>query len=308
MDLALRGSFEPHSAAPARLHPIVLVTGGSRGIGLALARGFAARGYNIFIVARNGEQLRAAASDIETEFGVLVRHAACDLAEPNGADAIVAKLAGAGVYADILVNCAGVAVAGDFIGNDARRAHATLALNVKAATDLMYACLPGMVARRRGGVLNVASLAGMMPMPFCALYGATKSYLIALSRAVATEVAGSGVNVSVLAPGFVDTDFFARNLETDRRSTALLPALSTEAVAHTAINGFLAGQTVITPGVLGTLCRLGTMLLPYGVLAPFVGRAVRTLSRDAWRDGERGPERGVAQGGTLKESRQAEAF
>jgi hypothetical protein len=264
-----------------------------------LARGFAARGHDLFIVARTAEQLRAAADATEAEFGVTVGYAACDLTAPGAVDSILATLAEAGLYVDILVNCAGIAVAGDFIANNARQARATLDLNVKVTTELMYACLPGMVTRGRGGVLNVASLAGMMPVPFCALYGATKSYLIALSRAVATEMAGSGVNVSVLAPGFVDTDFFARNMEADHHSTALLPALSAKAVAHTAINGFFAGQTVITPGILGSLCRLGTMLLPYRLLAPFVGRAVRGLSLAASPNERRAQDRVLHQRRTL---------
>jgi short-subunit dehydrogenase len=115
----------------------------------------------------------------------------------------------------------------------------------------MQACLPGMMARRRGGVLNVASLVGMTPMPYLALYGATKSYLVALSRAVASEAAGAGVTVSVLLPGPVDTGFFARNLHADAERTGFLPGLSPETVAGVAIEGFLARERVITPGMLG---------------------------------------------------------
>jgi short-subunit dehydrogenase len=137
----------------------------------------------------------------------------------------------------------------------------------------------------------VASLAGMTPMPYLALYGATKSYLIALSRAVATEVAGTGVTVSVLLPGPVDTGFFAQSLQASERRTALLPALSPEAVARTAIDGYLAGQTVITPGLLGSLCRLGLKLLPYQVLAPFVGRALRRPPARGSARARRGPVR-----------------
>jgi short-subunit dehydrogenase len=130
-----------------------------------------------------------------------------------------------------------------------------------------------MVARGRGGVLNVASLAGLLPMPYLALYGATKSYLVALSRAVASELAGTGVTVSVLLPGPVDTSFFDDNI--DQLGAGLLPALPAEAVALAAIDGHLAGQTVITPGILGGLARLGLKLLPYRLLAPFVTRALR---------------------------------
>jgi short-subunit dehydrogenase len=118
----------------------------------------------------------------------------------------------------------------------------------------------------------------MMPMPHLALYGATKAYLVALSRAVATEMAGTGVTVSVLLPGPVDTDFLARNMRVDQARLALLPALSADAVAHTAIEGFLAGQTVITPGFLGSLWRLGAKLLPYRVLAPVAGNVLRGLA------------------------------
>jgi short-subunit dehydrogenase len=261
--------------APADKRPVVLVTGGSKGIGLALARSFAARGHDLFLTARDPLGLQEAAAPIAEEFAVSAGHASCDLARPGAVRGILEAVDAAGWYVDILVNCAGAAVSGGFAGNDAAEARATRTLNIEAATDLMYACLPGMLARGRGGVLNVASLAGMMPMPYLALYAATKSYLIALSRAVATEVAGTGVTVSVLLPGPVDTGFFAHNLEADERRVGLLPGLSPEAVARTAIEGYLAGQTVITPGVLGSICRLGLKLIPYHVLAPLVGRVLR---------------------------------
>ena len=278
--MAITTGEAPGRAPPDR-RPVVLVTGGSRGIGLALARGFAARGHDLFLIARDGEHLHQAAAAITAQFGVRVGIAPCDLAQPGEVPRMLAALDAASCAVDILVNCAGVAASGSFIDNDATAARMMRTLNIEVATDLMHACLPAMVARGRGGVLNVASLAGMTPMPYLALYGATKSYLIALSRAVATEVAGTGVTVSVLLPGPVDTGIFAQSLQASERRTALLPALSPEVVARTAIEGYLAGQTVITPGLLGSLCRLGLKLLPYQVLAPFVGRALRGSSAAA---------------------------
>jgi short-subunit dehydrogenase len=266
----------PEAAKTPR--PVVLVTGGSRGIGLALAKGFAARGYELFLIARDAHRLHAAAVAIERQFRVSVGHTPCDLTRVGAADGILAELAQAGRYVDVLVNCASISAPGDFAGCDLRAARSALALNIRATTDLMHLSLAGMMERRRGGVLNVASLAGMMPMPHLALYGATKAYLVALSRAVATEVAGTGVTVSVLLPGPVDTDFLARNMQVDQARLALLPALSADAVAHTAIEGFLAGQTVITPGFLGSLWRLGAKLLPYRVLAPVAGNVLRGLA------------------------------
>lgn len=274
----LRGRMASASSVTsrgARLRPVVLITGGSRGIGLALALGFAARGHDVFLAARDGAALEAAAAAIAARHDVGVEHAACDLARPGAAQRLLGAVAASGCYVDILVNCAGTAVSGGFCGNDAAAVRFMRTLNIEVATDLMHACLPGMLARGRGGVVNVASLAGMAPMPNLALYGATKSYLIALSRAVATEVAGTGVTVSVLLPGPVDTGFLDGTLQADARRVGLLPALSAEIVAHAAVEGHLAGQTVITPGLLGCICRLGLKLLPYPLLAPLLARVLR---------------------------------
>jgi hypothetical protein len=179
---------EAPGRAPPDMRPVVLVTGGSRGIGLALARGFAARGHDLFLIARDAERLHAAAIAIGTQSGVRVGHAPCDLAQPGAVPGLLAALDASGCTVDILVNCAGVAASGRFIDNDAAAARTMRSLNIAAATDLMHACMPAMVARGRGGVLNVASLAGMTPLPYLALYGATKSYLIALSRAVRSSI------------------------------------------------------------------------------------------------------------------------
>ena len=257
----------------------MLVTGGSRGIGLALAHGFAARGHDVVLVARDAERLQRAAAAIAAAHGVSAEHLACDLAEPHAVADLMAAIDDAGCCVDILVNCAGVGTSGAFAQNDAAQVRAALRLNMDAATALMRACLPGMVARGRGGVLNVASLAGMLPMPYLALYGATKSYLVALSRAVASEVAGTGVTVSVLLPGPVDTGFFAHNMHADAERTGPLPGLSPQTVARTAIDGFLARQTVITPGMLGWLSRLGLKLLPQRMLVAFVRPILRRRAR-----------------------------
>jgi uncharacterized protein len=274
-------AMTPRSVARAP-RPIVLVTGGSRGIGLALARGFAARGHDLILVARDAERLQRAATAIAAAHGVSVEHVSCDLAEPDAVARLMAAIAAAGCYVDILVNCAGVGASGAFTGSDPSQIRTALHLNIDAATALMHACLPDMMARRSGGVLNVASLAGMLPMPYLALYGATKSYLVALSRAVAWEVAGTGVTVSALVPGPVDTGFFAHNMHADRQRTGKIPGLSPEVVARTAIEGYLAGQTVITPGMLGWLCRLALKLLPRRIPAAFVrGIMRRSLSAQA---------------------------
>jgi short-subunit dehydrogenase len=270
---------------------VVLVTGGSRGIGLALARAFAARGHELVLVARNAGDLERAAEAIRAEHGVAVTPLPFDLTTEGAARGVLAAIDAAGGYVDTLVNCAGIGVSGAFAESAADEVRGAISVNIESATTLMQACLPGMVARGRGGVLNVASLAGLLPMPRLALYGATKSYLVALSRAVAAELAGSGVTVSVLLPGPVDTSFFARNSSAEAKHTSLLPGLSADAIAEIAIGGYLARQTVITPGMLAALCRVGLKLLPTRMLASLVrgtlGAADRASSSDTARSSPR---------------------
>src|SRR5258705_1839582 len=139
------------TSAERELRPIVLVTGGSRGIGLALAHGFAARGRDLILVARDGERLQRAAGAIAAANGVSVEHIACDLAAPDAVSRLMDTVSAAGCYVNILVNCAGIGASGTFTGDDPRQIATTLHLNIEAATGIMQACLPGMVARRPGG-------------------------------------------------------------------------------------------------------------------------------------------------------------
>ncbi|HZT49152.1 MAG TPA: SDR family NAD(P)-dependent oxidoreductase [Hyphomicrobiaceae bacterium] len=273
-----RARHAARAGEPLGRRPVVLVTGGSRGIGLALARGFAARGHELVLVARNARDLERAAAAIRAEHAVAVTPLPFDLTGEGAARGVLAAIDAVGGYVDTLVNCAGVGASGAFAESAADEVRGAIGVNIEAATTLMQACLPGMVARGRGGVLNVASLAGLLPMPRLALYGATKSYLVALSRAVASELAGSGVTVSVLLPGPVDTSFFPRNLSAVAGHTSLLPGLSPDTIAEIAIGGYLARQTVITPGMLAALCRVGLKLLPARMLSSLVHRTLGAAS------------------------------
>jgi short-subunit dehydrogenase len=142
------GPGAPSIHPDRELTPVVLVTGGSRGIGLALARTFAGRGYDLMLVARGLERLQRVAEKIAAEFGVSVEAIACDLARAQGATELVEAVGAKGRYIDILVNCAGVGTAGPFERNTPAQVHTALHLNIDAATALMRACLPDMVARR----------------------------------------------------------------------------------------------------------------------------------------------------------------
>lgn len=255
-------------AAVAALRPAVVVTGGSSGIGLALAQRFAATGETVVLVARDGVRLAAVARSIAP--AASVDWLALDVTQGDAFERLTAGLRERGLYLDVLVNNAGLGLAGDFAAQDVAGIDALVQLNMAAPTRLMRAALPDMLARGRGGILNVASLGGYAPGPGQAAYYASKAYLISLSEAVAAEVAGRGVRVTVLAPGPVDTQFHARMGAQDARYRWMLPALSAEATARAGVSGYRLGWRVVVPGLVPKVLMLGQRLLPHPVLVPVV--------------------------------------
>jgi NADP-dependent 3-hydroxy acid dehydrogenase YdfG len=179
-------------AAYAGLRPFTVVTGGSEGIGLALARRFAGAGNDVLLVARRPEPLIAAAERIRAESRVEVATASIDITRPDAIGALEAALAARGAYADILVNSAGIGLAGQFGEQSPETLAQLLDLNVRALTTLSRHFLAGMRVRGRGGILNLASLGGYAPGPHQAAYYASKAYVLSLSEAVAAETAGEG--------------------------------------------------------------------------------------------------------------------
>src|SRR3954469_20394085 len=187
-----------------------LITGASGGIGLELARVFAAHGYDLVLVARSGGKLEELAAELRTGHGIAARVIAKDLARPESPEDLARELEAAGVTVDVLINNAGFATFGPFVAADLHAELEELQLNVVTLTHLTKKLLPGMVARRRGGVLNVASTAAFQPGPFMAIYYATKAYVLSFSEALAEELAGTGVSVTALCPGPTATGFQQR--------------------------------------------------------------------------------------------------
>ena len=197
-------------AAYAGLRPMVVVTGGSEGIGLALARRFAAAGNDLILVARRPEPLREAADRIRAEFKVEAVAVPVDVTSPERYRAIEAALAAQRAYADVLVNSAGMGLAGPFHDQAPEAIMQLIDLNVRALTALTRHFLTGMLVRGRGGILNLASLGSYAPGPNQGVYYASKAYVLSLSEAIAAETAGLGVRITALAPGPVNTGFHAR--------------------------------------------------------------------------------------------------
>lgn len=250
--------------------PVVVVTGGSEGIGLAIARRFAAQGRDIVLVARRIAPLQAAAEAIARDFGRKAWPLALDVTRDDAPEEIARLLEGAGLYADVLVNSAGIGQSGPFAAASADEMKALLELNIVALSRLMRRFLPEMLVRGQGGVLNVASLGGLAPGPNQAVYYASKAYVIALTEAVAHEVRGQGVRISVVAPGPVETAFHARMGAEGARYRRLMPADRPEVVARSAVRWFGLGRRVIVPGLASSCLAVAMRYVPHGVVVPIV--------------------------------------
>lgn len=257
-------------AAVAGLRPATVITGGSEGVGLALARHFAEKGNAVVLVARDEARLAAAAKAVVPEGAPPAVTLAHDIARPDTPAMLDWTLAANGLYLDILVNNAGIGLSGRLDGMAPEEVDRLIATNVAALTRLMMHALPGMRARARGGVLNLASLGGAMPGPYQAAYYASKAYVMSLTEAAAVEMAGQGVRLTVVAPGPVETAFHAKMNAERSLYRLFVPPLSADHVARSAVRGFVLGRRVVVPGVTNTVLYYLSRVMPHTVLLPIM--------------------------------------
>jgi uncharacterized protein len=256
-------------AAYADLRPMVVVTGGSEGIGYELARRFAAAGNDVMLLARRAEPLERAAAAIRATFKVEAVAVPADVTAPDAAAIIDRALAHHHAYADVLVNSAGIGLAGPFHAQAPEDVMRLVDLNVRALTALTHSYLGGMRQRGRGGILNLASLGGYTPGPYQAAYYASKAYVISLTEAIAAETAGEGVRVCVLAPGPVQTAWHDRAGAGAAFYRYLLPS-SAASVARAGYLGYALGLRVVVPGLLSPFLALALRLMPHTITVPIV--------------------------------------
>ena len=230
--------------------PTALVTGASSGIGLELATLLARGRHDLVVVARSRDRLEAIAAGLREEFGVMVTVLAKDLAAPAAPAEIARELSGSGTVLDILVNNAGLGVYGPFAKTPLQKELETIQVNVVALTHLTKLFLPGMLERRRGRILNVASTAAFQPGPLMAVYYATKACVLSFSEALANETAGTGVTVTTLCPGPTLTEFQSR---AGFGNVPLLKSplvMSAAEVARAGYEGMMRGQRLVIPGAI----------------------------------------------------------
>jgi short-subunit dehydrogenase len=244
---------------------VAVVTGASSGIGEAIARRLARDRHDLVLVARRAERLQALANELSATHGVTAVALACDLGRPEGPPALVADLARRGLEVGWLVNNAGIGTFGRFHELPVDGELAEIRLNVEAPVALTGLLVPGMVARRNGVVVNVASVAGFAPMGLNATYSATKAFLIAFSEALAVDLEGTGVRVLCVCPGFTRTEFQAvAGIDTSR-----IPAfawMDAGEVAEQAVAA-VGKQTVVVNGLLNRIMAAGLRLAPRSLVA-----------------------------------------
>jgi hypothetical protein len=250
----------------------VLITGGSSGIGLALATRYAADGYNLVLVGRSEPRLAEVAHELRH---VRVDTIVADLATPEGARVVAAAVEQRGLSVDILVNNAGAGLHGAFAGTPLERELELVQLNVASVIQLTKALLPGMLSRGRGHVVNIASVAAFLPGPFQSVYYATKAFVLSFSEALAEELRSSAVGVTAVCPGPTTTGFHAAALV--RRARPFRPGyfLTARAVAEATVRGVRRNRRVVVPGLKHRLLVLAIQLAPRRLVAWASGVAGR---------------------------------
>ena len=268
-----RRHWQPDPETLARLGgsaPATVITGASKGLGRALADAFAGDGNRLVLVARNVGPLEQAALEIAARGAAAPLVVAVDVADPDAMAHIRSALDAQGLYLDVLVNCAGIGQAGLLAEADPTRIEALLALNVAALTRLTRAALPDMLLRGRGGVLNIASLGGLLPGPGQATYYASKAYVVSLTEAIAEECRGQGVRIAVAAPGPIDTRFHDRMGAGGAFYRYGGLCMRPERVAWWIRLGYRLGATVILPGVGPFLLWPFARFVPHAITAPLM--------------------------------------
>jgi short-subunit dehydrogenase len=259
------------------MQPVTLITGASAGIGTALAHTFAAHGHTLLLVARRESRLAALADAIAAKGHPKPFFLPIDLGRTDAVERLGDVMVMLGLEPEIVVNNAGFGLLGAAAALDHAEQLAMVDLNVRALTELSLAFVEGL-ERRRGGILNVASVAGFLPGPRMAVYHATKAYVLSFSEALHHELAPRGVRVSVLCPGPVPTEFQARAGISATGSPSWL-TLSADEVAEAGYRGLEAGRRVVVPGFGNRLVTAFTRFVPRPLLLNATDRHQRGRRR-----------------------------
>ena len=249
---------------------VTLITGASAGIGMELARIFAAKGHRVALTARRADRLNQLAGEIIAAGGAQPIVISCDLEQADACDTIEGALAAAGVEVEYLINNAGFGVFGRAVKRDRNDQLGMIAVNIRALTDLTLRFADQLI-RNRGGILNLGSIAGFLPGPGMAVYYASKAYVLSFSEAMRRELAPQGVRVTVVCPGPVLTEFQIRAGFSPGVDSAILNVPAAE-VARQGYEGLMANKRAVLPGLGIKMVPFLLRLFPRSFVLAAVGR------------------------------------
>lgn len=245
--------------------PVALITGASAGLGAEFARQLSNRGLKLVLAARRKDRLEALAEELGN-----TRVVAIDLSEAGSANRLLAEIEAAGEHVDLLVNNAGFGLKGRLAELDAARQGQMIDLNIGALTDLCRAVAPGMIERKAGGILNVASTAAFQPGPGMAVYFATKAYVLSLTEALHEELKRHGIKVSALCPGPTRTEFGAVAGFGDKGAFDRYSA-DAPSVVRAGLDGLDKNRAVVVPGLLNKVGAASTRFVPRSLVRKIAG-------------------------------------
>jgi len=244
-----------------------LITGASGGIGAELARIFAAHKHDLVLVARTEDKLQSLSGELSRAHGIQSRVLAADLTDPAAPPRLFQDLSGQGMVIDTLVNNAGFGARGAYAEIDYEIEARMIQLNIAALAHLTRLFLPGMLARRSGRILNVASTAAFVPGPFMAVYYASKAFVLSFSEALSEETAATGVTVTALCPGPTETNFAATAGNQDSKLFRAGAVMDARTVAQAGYQALMDGRRLVVPGWSNRMTIFSTRLAPRTMLA-----------------------------------------
>lgn len=249
-----------------------LITGASSGIGQVFARVLAERGMSLVLVARSEERLRTLAAELSARYAIRAEVLPADLGQEAAARQISQEVLARGLSVDLLINNAGFATNGAFETLSAERDHEQVMVDVAAVVNLTHAFIPELLKRSPGtGIINVASTASFQPLPYMAVYGASKAFVLSFSQALAEEYRTRGLRVLALCPGATETPFFTIAGEAASVGRRRTP----EQVVATGLRALEQGRSVAIDGSFNALLAQIPRLFPRRFVAQVAGRAVR---------------------------------
>ncbi|MCR9144295.1 MAG: SDR family oxidoreductase [bacterium] len=246
-----------------------LITGASTGIGYELAKCCAADGMDLILVARNQKRLEEVAAELQAAHQIKAEVIAADLSQPKAAADIFKKL-GADRAVDILINNAGFGTSGKFAELPLQGEIDMIEVNVTSLVRLSHLLLPGMLARKSGRIMNVASTAAFQPGPLMANYYASKAYVLSFSEALYEEVRKDGVSVTAFCPGATETPFFDR-AKMDNVRLRNGSVMAADKAARIGYRGMLRGKVIVIPGLLNRMLAFSVRITPRAIIRKITG-------------------------------------